>query len=80
MPRSMVIRNIDDQVFAQIRLRAARNGRSMEAEVREILKLAAAGEPGRADLRERLDAFRDSLGGRRFTPAEALVRDGRDQR
>ncbi len=76
----MLIRNIDDDVFARIRLRAARNGRSIEAEVREILKRTAADESGRDDLRLRLDAFRDSLGGRQFTPAETLVRDGRDER
>lgn len=80
MPKTMLLRNLDDDVYARIRLRAARNGRSIEAEVREILKLAASSESGRDDLRERLDAFQDSLSGRRFTPAEALVRDGRDER
>jgi len=47
------IRNIDDGVRDRLRLRAARNGRSMEAEVREIL--SAAVEPAAnwlMDLRE----------------------------
>ncbi len=47
------IRNIDDGVRDRLRLRAARNGRSMEAEAREIL--SAAVEPAAnwlMDLRE----------------------------
>lgn len=33
----MSIRNLDDRVLELLRVRAARHGRSMEAEVREIL-------------------------------------------
>ena len=39
------IRNLDDRVREQLRIRAAANGRSMEAEVRAILT-EAVGEPG----------------------------------
>ena len=35
---TMTIRKIDDDLKARLRVRAAENGRSMEAEVREILK------------------------------------------
>lgn len=35
---SITIRRLDDSVKAKLRLRAARNGRSMEEEAREILK------------------------------------------
>jgi antitoxin FitA len=42
---SIVIRNLDDRVKQRLRLRAARHGRSMEAEVREILTDAVS-EPG----------------------------------
>jgi antitoxin FitA len=34
---SITIRNLDDEVKARLRQRAASNGRSMEAEAREIL-------------------------------------------
>jgi len=34
---SLTIRNLDNSLKAQLRLRAARHGRSMEAEVRSIL-------------------------------------------
>ena len=35
---SIVVRNIDDDLKARLRVQAARNGRSMEAEAREILR------------------------------------------
>ena len=39
---SLVIRRLDDVVKARLRVRAAQNGRSMEEEAREILRLAVA--------------------------------------
>ena len=42
---ALSIRNLDDQVKERLRVRAARHGRSMEAEVRAILTDAVA-EPG----------------------------------
>ena len=38
---SITIRDVDPEVKRRLRLRAARYGRSMEAEVREILKRAS---------------------------------------
>jgi plasmid stability protein len=37
----LVVRNIEDSVKARLQRRARRNGRSMEEEVREILRNAA---------------------------------------
>lgn len=37
---SIIIRNLEEQLKQQLRVRAAENGRSMEAEVREILRAA----------------------------------------
>ena len=42
---ALSIRNLDDQVKERLRVRAARHGRSMEAEVRAILTEAVT-EPG----------------------------------
>lgn len=47
---SMTIRNFDDQLKRRLRMRAAAHGRSVEAEVREIL---------RAELSREQDAPRD---------------------
>lgn len=35
---TLTIRNLDEELRASLRVRAARHGRSMEAEVREILR------------------------------------------
>jgi phosphopantothenoylcysteine decarboxylase/phosphopantothenate--cysteine ligase len=57
---SMTIRRLDDATKKRLRLRAARNGRSMEDEARNILRAAAAagddGEPAAAFRRMRLNA------------------------
>jgi plasmid stability protein len=42
---SITIRNLDDALKAELRVRAARNGRSMEEEVRVILRQALAEGP-----------------------------------
>ncbi len=47
---TMTIRNIDDDLKARLRIRAAENGRSMEAEVRSILKVALMENEGDANL------------------------------
>jgi plasmid stability protein len=39
---SITVRNLDDDVKRRLRKRAAENGRSLEAEVREILSKTAA--------------------------------------
>ena len=59
------VRNLDDALIARLKARAARHGRSAEA------------EPGFADLAARL---REVTAGRGHTPAEALMREGRDER
>lgn len=39
---TLTVRNLDEDVKRQLRIRAAENGRSMEAEAREILRAAVA--------------------------------------
>lgn len=53
------VRNLPEPIQAKLRLRAAKSGRSMEAEAREILT-AACREPRRAGA-EDLQAFVDRL-------------------
>ena len=61
---SITIRKLDDRVKAKLRLRAARNGRSMEEEARAILTAAAAEkvEPAR-NLAEAIHRRFARLGG-----------------
>lgn len=42
---SLTIRNLDDETKAQLRLQAARHGRSMEEEARAILRQSVSGSP-----------------------------------
>jgi antitoxin FitA len=60
---ALSIRSLDDQVKERLRVRAARHGRSMEAEVRAILTEAVA-EPDEAPglLQAIMDRFGE-LGG-----------------
>ena len=71
------IRGLDDEVRERLRVRAARHGRSMEAEIRSIL-VDAVSEPRSSEglFTTLLDRFGD-IGGvelelpRRTTPARA---------
>lgn len=79
MAGSLSVRNLDEDLIARLRRRATRHGRSAEAEVRDILRLALDGEA--EDDFERLAAdLRRLTAGRRHTPAEILQREGREER
>jgi antitoxin FitA len=73
------VRNLDDELVARLKRRAARHGRSTEAEHREILRqaLSAEPEPSFEDLAAQL---RRLTADRAQTPSEDLLRAGRDER
>ena len=73
------VRNLDDELIARLKRRAARHGHSAEAEVREILRksLASDIEPTFDDLAAKLRALTRV---RTHTPAEELLRESRDER
>jgi plasmid stability protein len=73
------VRNLGDDLVAKLKRRAARHGRSTEAEHREILRQALAGEiePSFETLAAEL---RELTKGRNHTASEALLREGRDER
>jgi antitoxin FitA len=79
MPTNLHVRNLDDDLVARLKRRAARHGRSTEAEHREILRqaLIAEPEPSFDDLAAQL---RQLTADRRQTPAEELLRQSRDER
>lgn len=79
MTRNLHVRNLDEDLVARLKRRAARHGRSTEAEHREILRQALAGEDEPSF--ERLAADLRKLTKRRTqTPSETLLREGRDER
>ena len=59
----LTIRNLDDSTHARLRVRAARNGRSMEAEVRAILDEALPEERPEYGVGTRIHALFADLGG-----------------
>ena len=59
---TLTIRNVDAAVKEQLRVRAARRGRSMEAELRAILNDALSDE-GKPNLAERIRRRMAPLGG-----------------
>jgi antitoxin FitA len=67
---SMTIRDLDDRLKAKLRLRAARNNRSMEEEVRAILKTALVSDSGvPKSLVKAIRARVEPLGGMELTIA-----------
>lgn len=79
MPGNLHVRNLDDDLIIRLKRRAARHGRSAEAEHREILRQALSTElePTFGELASQL---RKLTRGRVHTPAEELMREGRDER
>jgi plasmid stability protein len=79
MAKSLIVRNIDEELVRRLKVRAARHNRSAEAEHREILRQVLLGEPDEAfaELAARLRAL---TRGRVHTASEHLQREGRDQR
>ncbi len=61
---SMTIRNLDERLKQRLRLRAARHGRSMEDEARDILRSALSAEAsGARTLVDSIRARIDPIGG-----------------
>ena len=79
MAGSLSVRNVDDELIARLKRRAARHGQSAEAEVRDILRQVLEGE-AEIDFERLASDLRRLTAGRRHTPAETLQREGRDER
>ncbi|MFV0526645.1 MAG: FitA-like ribbon-helix-helix domain-containing protein [Acidimicrobiales bacterium] len=60
---TLTIRDFDDRLRDQLRIRAAEHGRSMEAEVRAILRHALATQPESSGLGSRIHQRFASVGG-----------------
>ena len=73
------LRNLDEALIAKLKRRAARHGRSIEDEHREILRQALANDaaPSFDGLAAEL---RKLTKRRKQTPSEVLLREGRGER
>ena len=73
---TITIRKLEDSLKSRLRIQAARRGRSMEEEAREILKAGLAPEPAhRLNLAESIRRHIEPLGGVELAiPSRELVR------
>jgi plasmid stability protein len=76
----VIVRNLEDEVIEQHRMRAKARGVSLEQELREVLRRAA--RPSKAELLRRMDEIRAMTPplppGVKRTPAEDIIREIRD--
>ena len=79
MAGNLNVRNLDDELIARLKRRAAHHGRSTEAEHREILRQALAGEVESSFDKLAAD-LRKLTKRRKQSPSEILLREGRDER
>ena len=79
MAGNLHVRNLDDDLIARLKRRAARHGRSTEAEHREILRLALAGDI-ETSFETLAAGLRQLTRRRKQTPSEDLLREGRKER
>ncbi|HET6385008.1 MAG TPA: hypothetical protein VFJ58_16575 [Armatimonadota bacterium] len=73
----VLVRGIEPEVLVKLKARAVRHGRSLEAELRDILKYAA-GEDSEAVMKE-LTEIQQLLHGRQFSDSTEIVREDRDR-
>jgi antitoxin FitA len=76
MAGNLHVRNLEDDLIARLKRRAARHGRSAEAEHREILRQALANED-EASFENLAADLRKLTKHRKQTPSEVLLREGR---
>ena len=73
----ILVRKLPDSLVEQLKARARRNGRSLEAEVRDVLQRAVT--KNKAEFLEAADAMRARLAGRHHTETLELLREDRDR-
>ena len=73
----LTVRDLDDEVIARLRARAAANGRSLEAEHRALLEEAAG--IGGEDFATAAARLRAELSGRPHSDSADLIRLDRDR-
>ncbi len=76
---TLTVRNLDEEVVRRLRIRAAENGRSAEAEHRALLaaSLLETNPPPRQQAIDRLAEFRRRTSGRGSPPSAELLEESR---
>ena len=73
----VLVRNLNEKVVARLKKRAEQRGRSLQAEVKEILEQAAGRDP--VEIRRTVERVRRMLGDKRFSDSAALIREDRSR-
>ena len=78
---NIILRDLDESLKQGLRERAARHGRSMSAELREIVREALARPESNpnAEFKVLAAKVRALSAGRSQTPSEVLLRESRDE-
>lgn len=71
----VLIRDLDERTVARLKARAARNGRSLQAELQLVVERAAFSDV--IESRELAARIRRKLAGRKHSDSTALVADDR---
>ena len=76
---SILVRGLDPKTIERLKERARLNGRSLQQEVKALLKRAANTLTMR-EARRVSERWRRGLGGRSFSDSAPLIREDRDSR
>jgi plasmid stability protein len=71
----LIVRNIEHEIVVALKQRAARHGRSAEAEHREILRQALASQDVRPSFKEFLESMPEGLTDEDLARPEDVPRD-----
>jgi len=71
----ILIRNLDEQTLKRLKAQAKRHGRSLQSEVRLLVKRAAGADVDQ--IAAMFDGWRKRFLGRRFSDSVRLIRDDR---
>lgn len=77
---TFILRNLDDSVARRLRARAGHNDRSVAEELRRIVAEAVSGSRSRTEFKKLAGQLRQLTAAQAQTPAESLMREGRDGR
>lgn len=73
----LLIRGLNDRALERLKLRAKRNGRSLQKEVKLMLEQAAGADP--EATKKMFSGWKQKFAGRKLTSSTQLLREDRDR-
>ncbi len=76
----ILVRNLDDEVVKKLKDRAKKNGRSLQAEAKNMLEQELSSQKVDMETARRMcEEIREQLKGRKFPDTVELIREDRDR-